>query len=184
MARLPYRERSDLPEAQRRVFDDLAAERGYVANLYRAMANAPAMMADFARSTATMRRPGVLPARLKELAVLAVARSTSATNMWASHLPLARAAGIDARLAPARRFALREDLLPESEQAVVSYAEEASEHVRVTDASWEALRSFLDDEQLTELVFVVAFYNMVARFLEPALIDLDPEYERALERLG
>jgi 4-carboxymuconolactone decarboxylase len=184
MARLPYRERSDLPEAQRRLFDELQAERGYIANLYRAMANAPAMMADFVRSTATMRRRGALPARLKELAILAVARSTSAENMWASHLPLARAAGLDADVAPPHRFALREDLLPEHEQAVVAYAEEASEYVRVTDATWGALKAFLDDEQLTELVFIVAFYNMVARFLEPARVELDPEYTRELERLG
>jgi alkylhydroperoxidase family enzyme len=48
--------------------------------------------------------------------------------------------------------------------------------VRASDETWGAVREFLDDGALAELVLIVGFYNMVARFLEPAQVDLDPRY--------
>jgi alkylhydroperoxidase family enzyme len=38
--------------------------------------------------------------------------------------------------------------------------------------------AFLDAAQLAELTLVVAFYNMVARVLEPLQVDLDARYSQ------
>ena len=45
----------------------------------------------------------------------------------------------------------------------------------VSDATFDALRDFLDQEQILELVLNVAFYNMVVRILVPLKIDLEPD---------
>ena len=37
-----------------------------------------------------------------------------------------------------------------------------------------ALRKFLDNEQIVELTLNTAFYNMVVRFLVPMQVDLEP----------
>ena len=50
-----------------------------------------------------------------------------------------------------------------------------TQNVRVADATFDALRSFLDAEQLVELTLNVGFYNMVVRFLLPMQVDLEPD---------
>ena len=49
-ARVPYLNREDLPEADRVIFDNLAAERGgTVGNIFRALAHTPNLLRRFAR---------------------------------------------------------------------------------------------------------------------------------------
>jgi len=176
MARLPYRSREDLPPELQKSFDAIESERGFVPNLYRAMANAPALLRDFVQMGAGVRRQAALPALLKELAVLTVARLTGAQIMWHSHVPGARAAGASEAQLSAMGEGQRHTYFSDAERAAIAYAEEATRDVRVADQTWEAARAVLDDEQLAELVLTVAFFNMVARFTEPVRVDLDPEY--------
>ncbi|MGI8926310.1 MAG: carboxymuconolactone decarboxylase family protein [Tepidiformaceae bacterium] len=176
MARLEYLNRDDLPEDARRVFDDVGAARGYVPNLYRALAHSPRLMGDFVRMGATIRRESALPADLKELAILTVARVTAASTMWVSHLPLGRAAGLDEDQLVGLPVWRRHTAYSAAQRAVMAYAEEVTETIRASDATWADLKAALSSEQLAELALIVGFYNMVARFLEPVQVDLDPRY--------
>jgi alkylhydroperoxidase family enzyme len=60
------------------------------------------------------------------------------------------------------------------ERAVIRYATEVTQNVRVADATFDALRKFLDPERIVELTLNVGFYNMVVRFLLPMQVDLEP----------
>jgi alkylhydroperoxidase family enzyme len=54
------------------------------------------------------------------------------------------------------------------------YATEATQNVKVSDATFEALRKALDTRRLMELVQNVAFYNMVVRVLVPLGVEVEP----------
>ena len=54
------------------------------------------------------------------------------------------------------------------------YALEATLNVKVTDATFEAVRKSLDTRRLMELVQNVAFYNMVVRILVPLGVEVEP----------
>jgi alkylhydroperoxidase family enzyme len=43
----------------------------------------------------------------------------------------------------------------------------------VSDATFEALRGFLDNRRIMELVMNVAFYNAVVRILVPCKVELE-----------
>lgn len=176
MPRLPLRNPGELPGQYVAIFEGLARERGYVPSLYRVLANSPQLLADFLRMGGDIRAESELPGRYKELAILTVARLTEAGTMWVSHLPLARSAGIEEAKLVALPGWRRWAGFDAEERAVMAYAEEATHHVRVGAEAWEAVAAFLSAGQLAELVVVVAFYNMVARILEPLEIDIDPEY--------
>ena len=62
----------------------------------------------------------------------------------------------------------------EQERAVIRYATEATQQVKVSDATFDALRKSLDEEQIVELTLNIGFYNMVVRFLLPMQVDLEP----------
>ena len=44
------------------------------------------------------------------------------------------------------------------------------------------IRAALGNEQLTELVVIVGYYNLVVRYLATMEIDVEPEYMQYLER--
>ena len=54
-----------------------------------------------------------------------------------------------------------------NERAVMRYAVEATRDVKVSDATFDALRGFLDNRRIMDLVMNVAFYNAVARVIVP-----------------
>ena len=179
MARLPYLHRKQLPEDDRHLYDEISSERGYVPLLYQALANSPRLLRRFLEMGAEFRTPGVLPARWKEVAVLTVARVTGAETMRVSHQPLARAAGLSAEEVTAMAEG-QTSAFDQPDLAIIAFAKAATLDVHVADDTWAAVADFLNAEQLAELVLVVAFYNMVARFLGPVEVDLDPRYGQAL----
>ena len=61
---------------------------------------------------------------------------------------------------------------------MIRYAVEATSNVRVTDATWNALKTFLDTSRMMELVQNVAYYNMVVRLLVPVGVELEPDATR------
>lgn len=177
MARLPYLEAADLPEHARGVFESLEATRGFVPNLYRVAANAPHFLPVFAEMVASSRAHSALPAALKELAILQIAKLTGAETMWASHQTLAAAANVPATLVAALPDWRPGGTASPVQAAVLTAAEECTRDVRVTEVAWAEAAKVLSEEQLAELVFVIAFYNMVARIIEAFRVDLDPRYE-------
>ncbi len=62
----------------------------------------------------------------------------------------------------------------DQERAVMRYAAEATHNVKVSDATFNALRGFLDNRRIMELVMNVAFYNAVVRVIVPCGVELEP----------
>lgn len=176
MSRLRHLECDELPVESRHLFEDLERERGFVPNLYRALAHSPRLLEEFLRMGAAMRAPGALPPRLKELAILRVAALTGAETMRVSHLPAARASGLAENAIEGIARGFVEGLSPD-QRAVIQFVDEVTRDVGASAAAWQAAAGFLTEEQLVELTLLVGFYNMVARFLRTAEVDLDPRYQ-------
>jgi alkylhydroperoxidase family enzyme len=68
--------------------------------------------------------------------------------------------------------------------AVIAYAGEMTEGARVSDATFAAVASHLNEEEIVELTFIVGFYNLVSRTLNALQVDLDPPAQADLASLG
>ena len=175
MARVPYLNREDLPEKDRETFDKLAEERGQpVGNIFRTLAHTPNLLKRFVSLGGHLRNRTALDPKLRELAILTVGRLTSAEYEFVHHWNIALRVGVSRekleRLADFETASVFDD----QERAVMRYAAEATNSVKVSDATFGALRGFLDDRRIVELVQNVAFYNMVVRILVPLGVELEP----------
>jgi len=74
MARVPYLDREDLPPEDRDIYDGLVAKRGFVANLFRVLANAPGLLRRLLAYSDYVRHDLGLDPHLRELAILTVGR--------------------------------------------------------------------------------------------------------------
>ncbi len=178
MARVPYLSREDLRPEDRDIYDDLVARRGGVLNLFRVLAHTPALLRRLVGYSTEIRFGLTLDPHLRELAILTVGRLCGASYEQGHHWNVARRAGVPREKLEA--LAAYDDApgLTARERAVVRYSVEATRDVRVSDATFDALRSFLDTPQIVELVQVVAYYNMIARILEPLEVEHEPDFVR------
>ncbi len=172
-ARVPYLNRDDLPEKDREIFDNLMRERGNVGNIFRALANTPNLLRRFLALGGELRNGTALDAKLRELALLTVGRLAEAEYEFTHHWNLARSVGLPREKLEALADFEKSPLFDDQERAVMRYAVEATRNVKVSDASWNALKTFLDTRRMMELVQNVAFYNMVVRVLVPVGVELE-----------
>src|SRR5258708_20276954 len=94
-ARVPYLNREDLAEADRVIFDNLAADRcRTVGNIFRALAHTPNLLRRFLALGGELRNATALDPKLRELAIVTVGRLTDAQYEFVHHWNIARRVGV------------------------------------------------------------------------------------------
>jgi uncharacterized peroxidase-related enzyme len=174
MARLPYLDREQLPELERDLFDQLLAQRGQINNIFRIAAHSPLLLRRMLYFSDGLRNRTRLDPRLRELAIMTVGRLTDCEYEYTHHKAFAKRIGVRPEQIDQLANWETDSIFNEQERAVIRYATAVTLQVRVADPTFDALRSFLDNEQIVELTLNIAFYNMVVRFLLPMQVDLEP----------
>lgn len=177
MARLPYLDPADLaPEDQELLKRPIA--------LHRLMVHSPGGARAFGKLGTYIRFGSKLDPRLRELAILQVGWLARSPYEWSHHVKIGFDFGVDdadIRGLIAESAGQASELDPQA-RAVLRAAREMTEGLAASDESFAALRGFLNEADLTDLVLTIAFYNAVVRFLATMQIDVEPEYQPYLER--
>jgi alkylhydroperoxidase family enzyme len=120
---------------------------------------------------------GSLAPRLRELAILRVARRTGSDYEWRQHVRLAGGLGVtDEEIAAVGDGAAGVGWSP-LDAAVLAATDELLDHQCIDDGTWTALAAHLDVPQLVELVFVVGTYTCLAMAFNSFGIQLDPDLD-------
>jgi alkylhydroperoxidase family enzyme len=173
-ARLPYLTRNDLPEADRDIFDQFIKERGTEpGHIHRVVANAPNLLRRFLGLANELRNGTQLDPKLRELALMTVGRLTNADYEFTHHWNISLKVGVKREQLEHLADFATSAMFNDQERAVMGYASEATTNIKVSDATFNALRGFLDNRRITELVMNVAFYNSVVRVLIPLGVELE-----------
>jgi alkylhydroperoxidase family enzyme len=176
VARLPYLP-ADLAEPAELVAAIRARRGGALLHLDRMLLHSPPLARGWNAFLGEVRRGLTLDARLRELAICAVALLNDAPYEHAHHAPeLLAAGGTREQLEALERTGgtcWDEPLFDEREQAALRLTVELTRAVAVSDETFGEVRRLLGDRQTVELVGVVAAYNMVSRFL--VALGVEPE---------
>ena len=154
-----------------------ARRGGTLLHLDRMLLHSPPMAMGWNTYLGAVRTQLALSSRLRELAMCVVAVINGAEYEFQQHSPLYVAAGGTNAQVRALRDpdAAMHDaaLFDPCERAALALIVEMTRHVKVHDATFDAVRAHLDDRRVVELVGVVATYNMVSRFL--VALGVEPE---------
>jgi alkylhydroperoxidase family enzyme len=177
MARLTYRDKSDLPEEHQKL---LARN----INLHRLMTHSIGGARAFSTLGGYIRNGSTLDGRLRELAILQVGWLARSPYEWSHHVKIGHDFGVtDADIqALIDDTAGRATALDAHTLCVLRAAREITVGPAVTEATFAELRGFLSDEHLTDLVITMSFYSAVVRFLATMQIDVEPEYQPYLDQ--
>ncbi len=174
MPRIPYRNEDDPAIAE--VVGSIKARRGgRLINLDRMLLHSPPFARGWNALLAAVRRDLEISPRVRELAICAVARLNDAGYEWYQHAPELIAAGarqaqLDA-LGDVEAAARDTALFDEAERAALALTIEMTRRVEVGEATLERARKVFGERQLTELVGIIATYNMVSRYLVALGVD-------------
>jgi AhpD family alkylhydroperoxidase len=177
VARLPYLP-ADLAEPKDLVAAVRARRGGALLHLDRMLLHSPALARGWNAFLGEVRGGLALDARLRELAVCAVALLNDAPYELHHHAPALLAAGgtreeLDA-LERTGGACWDEPLFDARAQATLRLTAEMTRAVAVSDASLAEVRALLGDRETVELVGVIAAYNMVSRFLVALGVEPEP----------
>ena len=123
---------------------------------------------------------GRLPGRLRELVILRTACRFGGRYEWAQHIELGIAQGVTqaelAALGDAAGGPASVEWSP-LERAALDAVDETADDGAVSDATWAALATLLDEGELIELLMLIAHYLMLTTVLRSLRIELEPRAE-------
>ncbi len=141
--------------------------------LFRTIASSPRAWAKF--SAGSLLDKGPLPLREREIVIDRTAARCGCGYEWGIHIALF---GERAGLSPEQidgtaAERVDPDLWSEAEQALLDAVDALLDRKRLSDSEYERLRAHFDDDQILEIIQLVAFYHGVA--LICGALDLAPE---------
>jgi 4-carboxymuconolactone decarboxylase len=120
-----------------------------------------------------------LDARLREIAILEVARLSGSRYEWVQHEAIATALGVGRDEVRAVEHG---DVGPldDDARAVVELTREVVHEVRAQDETLDALRLHLEPREIVELLLVIGHYMSIARIAATCGIEIDDPAQLAV----
>ena len=180
MARVPFAKREDLTPEGQKVWDEIETSRGGVARNYAALLNNPKAAGNFAALGGYARFETPLDPRVKALAILTAAREACGHYVWTVNQRAAKEAGLsDDTIAAIREYRAPVGLEPKDAQVVQFVLELLRQH-RVSDATFEGLRSQIGNAAIIDVLVVVGYYHSLAHSLQALAVELPEGVTSAL----
>jgi 4-carboxymuconolactone decarboxylase len=170
---LPADEKADplLAEA----YAQITRTRGYVADILKVFSHAPEGLQRFAAYGEYVRYRSDLPARTRELAILAIARGNQ--YAWSHHFPHATKAGVTQSELDALNDGAFADTLSAAEKAAARYAQEFAGSGNVSDATFAELKRHYTDRQITDLTLLAGYFVALGSTISALRVELEPRFK-------
>jgi alkylhydroperoxidase family enzyme len=170
MARIPYVEPETAPERTREVLERLPAKL----NIFKMMAHAETNFRPLIMLGTSILTEQQLPAKLRELAILRVARLSHAEYEWVQHVPIAKMTGAsDEQVAALEHDDATAACFDPVDRIVLRATDEIVRDCGPSDPTFAELQTHLSHREIVELVLAVGFYMTMARLMVTTRIDVD-----------
>ena len=170
MARLPYLEIETAAPKARELLERLPVKL----NIFKIMAHAETNFRPLIMLGTSILTEQQLSARLRELAILRVARLSRAEYEWVQHVPIAQMTGVsDEQIAALERDDTTAACFDPVDRVVLQATDEIVRDGGPLDATFAALSAHFSHREIVELVVAVGFYMVMARLMISTRIDVE-----------
>jgi len=167
--RLPPLPDAALTPAQAAAKDSVInGARGIFQGPFIPLLRSPALMGRIDKLGEYLRYDSALPARLREFAILIVARLFSQNVEWAIHQPIALRAGVAETAIAAIAQGRRPDDMTEHETALWEFLSELHMHRGVSDVTYDRAVTMFGEAGVIDLIGLAGYYAMIAMIMNVA----------------
>lgn len=183
--RLPPLAPEALTPSQREACDRIVAgPRGALVGPFIPLLRCPELMTRVQEVGAQLRYRGVLPAAVRELAILFVARAWDQSVEWQIHAPLGERAGLSRATLDDLAAGRDPGDLGAAERDAYRFARELEVDRRVSDATYGSALARFGEAGVVELTAILGYYTLLAMVMNVAgTVPPDPTAPR-LDRLA
>ena len=115
-----------------------------------------------------------LDPRLREILIMRVGWNTNCEYQWGQHVRMSVPAGLTAEDHERIKEGAAAEGWSELESALITSVDELVSDTMISDGTWTVLARHLSTEQITDAIFTVGHYNMVAMSLNSLGVQREP----------
>lgn len=168
-------ERDQAPPELAPLYDALLKQRGVVPNMFKMLANTPALAAGFAAFLRPLLSDGALPGWYKELVAAHMSGLLGSSYALAAHSLSARQKGASDEQIAAITNDFEHGPFTEAEKLGFRCADRIHHSAReVDDAFYAKLKAAFDDRQIIELIATASAFAFFPRFVDALRIPTSP----------
>jgi len=181
MARIPYIDVDTASGKAKEVLERLPVRL----NIFKMMAHAETNFRPLIMLGTSILTEQQLSGRLRELAILRVARLSRAEYEWVQHVPIAKMTGVsDEQVAALERDQATAACFDPVDALVLRATDEIVGDGGPSDDTFAELQAHFSNREIVELVLAVGFYMVMARLMISTRIDVDePAGHKVLEAI-
>jgi alkylhydroperoxidase family enzyme len=143
-------------------------------NVFRALANAETLYPHFSQYMLQLFRPMELDKSLERMIVLHVAKRSDCFYAWRQNVVVAHSVGVkDEQIAALERGDVKASCFTEAEQVAFAFTDEVMQLIEATDQTYDAAKKHFSDRALTEILYVIGTYMLIARVIRTGRVPLD-----------
>jgi hypothetical protein len=164
----------------KKVYEEIAASRGWISNAMQSLANAPEGLRRFAHFGDYVRYHTQLNERVRELVIVTVGQKVryAATH----HGGLAVQAGIPQSAVDEILAGKVPAALPDNERIVVRYVLEFVSPDSASDATFAELRKHYDERSITDITLLAAYYLAYGTMIKGLRVELESNDKLDIEK--
>ena len=145
-----------------------------VINVFRALANAETLYPHFSQYMLQLFRPMELDKALERMIVLHVAKRSDCFYAWRQNVVVAQSVGVkDEQITALERGDVKANCFTEAEQVAFAFTDEVMQLIEATDQTYDAAKKHFSDRALTEILYVIGTYMLIARVIRTGRVPLD-----------
>ena len=179
--RIPMLERDQVPPELGGLYDALLQQRGVVPNMFKTVAQTPALALGFAALLKPLLSDGALPGWYKELVATRMSVLQGSAYAVAGHSLSARQKGATEAHIVAVKADFESGPFTEAEKLGLRCADRLHHSAReIDDAFYAKLKGVYNDPQIVELIATASVFEFFARFVDALRIPLTPAPKNSL----
>ena len=173
--RIPLLERDQAAPEVAALYDALLKQRGVVPNMFKTVANVPALAVAFAGLLKPLLSDGALPGAYKELVATRMSVLLKSNYAVAAHAISARQKGATEAQIAAVKADFESGPFTEAERLGLHFAERLHRSAEeIDDTFYVKLKSVFNDAQIIELAATAAAFEFLPRFVDALRIPTTP----------
>jgi 4-carboxymuconolactone decarboxylase len=173
MARVKLIQKEQAPPEIKELFQQIEDNGARIMNFYKVLANSPHVARNVIRLGNSLIGRAALSPKLRELTIMRIAKLCDCEYEWVQHTPVALQCGVSRAQLDAIGCWKESNNFNDEERAILQYVDEVTQNVKVADATFEALKKYLNEQHIVEITLAIGWWGMLARLFVPLEVEVD-----------
>jgi len=173
MARVKLIQKEEAPPEIKELFQQIEDNGARIMNFYKVVANSPHVARNVIRLGNSLIGRTTLSPKLRELTIMRIAKLCDCEYEWVQHTPVALQCGVSRVQLDAIGCWKESNNFDDEERAILQYVDEVAQNVKVADATFEALKKYLNEQHIVEITLAIGWWGMLARLFVPLEVEVD-----------